>query len=78
MTDGMRVQCRGEELTEYAAGRLPLGTAAWGDTLIRLPGVADGAQFRNVLTGEMLTVMGGTLRMAELCGSLPLAALQAV
>ncbi|RYY92473.1 MAG: malto-oligosyltrehalose synthase, partial [Comamonadaceae bacterium] len=61
-----------------AAGRLPLGAAAWGDTLIRLPGVADGAQFRNVLTGEMLTVMGGMLRMAELCGSLPVAALQAV
>jgi anti-sigma factor RsiW len=35
MTDGMRVQCRGEELTEYAAGRLPLDRQwAWDRHLV--------------------------------------------
>ena len=35
MTDGARVQCRGEELTEYAAGRLPLDRQwAWDRHLV--------------------------------------------
>ncbi len=35
MTDGMRVQCQGEELTEYAAGRLPLDRQwAWDRHLV--------------------------------------------
>ena len=35
MTDAMRVQCQGDELTEYAAGRLPVDRQwAWDRHLV--------------------------------------------
>ena len=40
MTDAMRVQCQGDELTEYAAGRLPAGPPVGvGPPPRRLPGL---------------------------------------
>ena len=60
------------------AGRLPLGSAAWGDTLVKLPGVVDGTRLLNVLTGETLTVSGGVLRVGDAFADLPVAALLAL
>jgi len=35
--------------------KLPLGSAAWGDTALTLPPEAAGTRFRNLFTGEILT-----------------------
>ncbi|RZL91353.1 MAG: malto-oligosyltrehalose synthase [Variovorax sp.] len=61
-----------------ASAKLPLGSAVWGDTLVKLPGIADGAQFLNVLTGETLTVSGGVLRVGDAMAAFPGAALLAL
>ena len=37
-------------------GRTPLGEAAWGDTVVRLPDVAPGARYRDVFTGAEVVV----------------------
>jgi (1->4)-alpha-D-glucan 1-alpha-D-glucosylmutase len=60
------------------ARHLPLGPAAWNDTMVRLPGWPEGARFRNVLTGELLTVANGGLRVADAFAHLPAAALVAI
>ncbi|MDP9902238.1 malto-oligosyltrehalose synthase [Variovorax ginsengisoli] len=57
---------------------LPLGESVWGDTRVALPGWADGARFQNLLTGEVLTVAGGALRMAQAFAHFPGAALTAL
>ena len=69
MTDGMRVQCRGEELTEYAAGRLPVDRQwAWDRHLVacRLCAheVAQERRLRNALAGA--PSMPGDLRSSLL------------
>jgi (1->4)-alpha-D-glucan 1-alpha-D-glucosylmutase len=56
-------------------GEPPLGAAAWGDTAIELPMLAEGTRLRNVLTGETLAVEGGLIRLARLFATLPAAAL---
>jgi anti-sigma factor RsiW len=50
MTDAMRVRCQGEELTEYAAGRLPLDRQwAWDRHLVACQACAqDVAQERRL------------------------------
>ena len=55
----------------------PSGAAVWGDTVIELPGVADGTVLVNWLTGERATVRGGQLRAADVFETLPVAALMA-
>jgi (1->4)-alpha-D-glucan 1-alpha-D-glucosylmutase len=57
-----------------AAGKLPLGEA-WEDTSVALP--QNLAAFENVLTGERIEAVGGTVRLAALCARFPLAALRA-
>jgi anti-sigma factor RsiW len=69
MTDGMRVQCRGEELTEYAAGRLPVDRQwAWDRHLVacRLCAheVAQERRLRSALAGA--PSMPGDLRSSLL------------
>mgnify|MGYP003576263321 CR=1 FL=1 len=56
-------------------GELPVGEAVWGDTSIELPQLADGTQVRNVLTGELLAVEAGGIRLSRLFATLPVAAL---
>ena len=56
MTDAMRVQCQGEELAEYAAGRLPLDRQwAWDRHLVACGhcahGVAQERRLRSALAG---------------------------
>ncbi|MFL6152973.1 MAG: anti-sigma factor family protein [Ornithinibacter sp.] len=69
MTDGMRVQCRGEELTEYAAGRLPLDRQwAWDRHLVACQlcaqEVAQERRLRSALAGA--PSMPGDLRSSLL------------
>lgn len=61
-----------------AAQSLPIGAAAWGDTLVKMPHWPDGTRFENVLTGETLTVTNGTLRVAVALAHFPGAALLAL
>ncbi|MGJ7494177.1 malto-oligosyltrehalose synthase [Variovorax sp. RT4R15] len=61
-----------------AARRLPLGNVPWGDTLLKVPGFADGARFGNVLTGETLVLTGGVLRLSAVMASFPGAALRSI
>ena len=58
------------------AAPLPLGRVAWGETAVLLPGWPDGTRFENVLTGEVLTLADGALRMADAFASFPAAALR--
>lgn len=65
MTDARRVQCRGEELTEYAAGRLPLDRQwAWDRHLVACQvcahDVAQERRLRSALAGA--PSMPGDLR----------------
>ena len=65
MTDAMRVQCQGEELTEYAAGRLPLDRQwAWDRHLVACQtcaqDVAQERRLRHALAGA--PSMPGDLR----------------
>ncbi len=77
-----RLFCRlaAEAALEAQAGAgappLPLGRPAWGDTAVALPGWPDGTRFENVLTGEVLTLADGALRMADAFASFPAAALR--
>jgi anti-sigma factor RsiW len=69
MTDGMRVQCRGEELTEYAAGRLPLDRQwAWDRHLVACQlcaqDVAQERRLRSALAGA--PSMPGDQRSSQL------------
>jgi len=69
MTDGMRVECRGEELTEYAAGRLPLDRQwAWDRHLVACQlcaqDVAQERRLRSALAGA--PSMPGDLRSSLL------------
>ncbi|MEJ8821118.1 malto-oligosyltrehalose synthase [Variovorax humicola] len=61
-----------------AAHRLPLGTASWDDTVVKLPGWPEGKRFRNVLTDETLSAADGALRVGDAFASLPAAALVAL
>ncbi len=60
------------------AQTLPVGAAAWGDTLVKMPHWPEGTQFENLLTGETLTVTHGALRIAVAFAHFPGAALLAV
>ena len=69
MTDAMRVQCQGEELTEYAAGRLALNRQwAWDRHLVACQvcahEVAQERRLRSALTGA--PSMPGDLRSSLL------------
>ena len=69
MTDAMRVQCQGEELTEYAAGRLPLDRQwAWDRHLVACQAcaheVAQERRLRSALAGA--PSMPGDLRSSLL------------
>jgi hypothetical protein len=69
MTDAMRVQCRGDELTEYAAGRLPLDRQwAWDRHLVACRvcchEVAQERRLRSALAGA--PSMPGDLRSSLL------------
>ena len=69
---------------QLAGGRelLPLGAAVWSDTALALPPSDKPASFRNVLTGERLTVPPRQsergLPLPSLFQSLPLALLERV
>ena len=55
-------------------GRLPVGSALWGDTAVRLPSGAPGV-LRNVLTGTTVEVLGRGLPLARALASFPVAVL---
>ena len=54
---------------------LPLG-AVWEDTIVPVPGMADGTVFENVLTGETLVLQGGAIRLSAALAHFPGAALR--
>ena len=69
MTDAMRVQCQGDELTEYAAGRLPVDRQwAWDRHLVACQvcahEVAQERRLRSALAGA--PSMPGDLRSSLL------------
>jgi anti-sigma factor RsiW len=69
MTDAMRVQCQGDELTEYAAGRLPVDRQwAWDRHLVACQAcahdVAQERRLRSALAGA--PSMPGDLRSSLL------------
>ena len=69
MTDAMRVRCQGDELTEYAAGRLPLDRQwAWDRHLVACQtcahDVAQERRLRSALAGA--PSMPGDLRSSLL------------
>ncbi len=51
--------------------------ASWGDTAVTLPPERAGRQWRNALTGEVVSAMNGSLNVAEVLGQLPVALLVA-
>jgi (1->4)-alpha-D-glucan 1-alpha-D-glucosylmutase len=55
------------------AERPPIGEEPWADTTLKLPKGLVGKQWRNILTGELLT--GRTLRIAQALASFPVALL---
>lgn len=58
------------------AGKRLAGEEAWGGTVLRLPAGAP-AGWRNVLTGEALSVQGEqALRLAQIFRSFPVALLE--
>ena len=61
---------------------LPLGTGLWQDTELRLPNPTPGRPYRNVLTGETLTVAKNSgepgLRISEALALFPVALLEQV
>jgi (1->4)-alpha-D-glucan 1-alpha-D-glucosylmutase len=59
-----------------ASGEAPVGEL-WGDTVVRLPEVAEGMRFENVLTGEMLALHEGVIRVSAAFAHFPGAALRA-
>jgi maltooligosyltrehalose synthase len=58
-------------------GQLPVGPGVWQDTRLLLPGVDPQAHFRNVFTGESLSLReepnGLALPLAEACAHFPVA-----
>lgn len=76
----------GEQLLVLIAARLfsslsapdepPLGDT-WEDTIVRLPELAEGTRFENVLTGETLVVHEGAIRISAAFAPFPGAALWA-
>lgn len=56
-------------------GRLPLGDETWGDTVVDAGELGGGARLVNALTGETLTVRGGSIAMAQAFANFPAAAL---
>ena len=53
---------------------LPLGKA-WKDWTLPLPAVAAGSALRNIFTGETIAAAGGSLPLAQLFATFPVAAL---
>jgi len=51
-------------------GALPLGEGVWSDTTAR-PSLPDGTRLENVLTGEILHVEEGAIRLADAFASFP-------
>ena len=62
-----------------ALGSLPLGREVWHDTRLVLPGIDPKMRFRNVFTGELLTVDGqgsaAGLAVADVLACFPVALL---
>jgi len=58
-------------------GRLPLGAAAWGDTVLEAGALADGQALHNILTGETVEVTRTGISLARVLASFPAAALLA-
>jgi (1->4)-alpha-D-glucan 1-alpha-D-glucosylmutase len=54
---------------------LPVGEAAWGDTVVELPAVADGTPLTEMLSGRTLHAQSGGVRIAQAFAVLPAAAL---
>jgi (1->4)-alpha-D-glucan 1-alpha-D-glucosylmutase len=54
----------------------PPGGAAWGDTRLELPHLEPGVALHNVLTGEVAHVGDGSVSIARLFETLPLAVLE--
>ena len=48
------------------------------NTTVQLPGWAEGARFENVLTGELVLVKHGAVRLADAFQNFPGAALRAL
>jgi (1->4)-alpha-D-glucan 1-alpha-D-glucosylmutase len=57
---------------------LPLGAEVWRDTAVAMPGWPDGMRFRNLFTGEVLTVRDNALPMSDVFSNFPGAALVAL
>jgi (1->4)-alpha-D-glucan 1-alpha-D-glucosylmutase len=53
----------------------PLGEEVWGDTRLSLPDEEASRRYRNVLTGEVLTVEDGGLPLAKVFAAFPVALL---
>jgi (1->4)-alpha-D-glucan 1-alpha-D-glucosylmutase len=51
----------------------PVGPAAWRDAVLELPALADGTRLHDRLSGRMLTVHDGVVRLAEALQALPVA-----
>jgi (1->4)-alpha-D-glucan 1-alpha-D-glucosylmutase len=75
---GLAAEAESRAPEAAAAHWLPLGAAAWGDTVILMPAWPEGTRFGNLLTGETLVLRGGALSLAEVFGSFPGAALVAL
>ena len=61
-------------------GSLPFGAQVWGDTSLPLPWLAAGAQLRDVLSGRLAVIEGGSqgvrLPVGELLTAFPVALLE--
>jgi (1->4)-alpha-D-glucan 1-alpha-D-glucosylmutase len=53
----------------------PVGRAVWGDTRVVLGGELERASFRNLLSGEPITLEGGAIAVADALRQFPLALL---
>ncbi len=54
----------------------PVGDVVWGDTRLPLPDAQPGRRYRNIFTGEILTVAkDGSLRLADILARFPVALL---
>ncbi len=61
---------------DLAPGVVPVGTAAWGDTMLDLDFLPPDTALVNVLTGETLIARDGRLPMAAVFGRFPGAVLR--
>lgn len=57
---------------------VPSGEAVWENTAVALPGWPEGARFENVLTGEVVVLVHGAIRLAHAFAHFPAAALRAL